>query len=236
MKAIAIVGKKKTGKTTLGLALAKHFADKGMKVGVIKHSHHGFDEAEGTDTQQYKKVASCVAAYSPTQSFVSWNKEKPLQDLLPLLDADVIIMEGGNKLGWMPRIITVREDADEKEFFPELALAQIPACTKDNPPSAAEIKRLAELVMDKGFLLPGLNCGACGRELCREFAADINAGKATRGGCKATSGKMDVTCNGMPLALNPFVSDILSAGISAMLGQLKGYTPGDLNITIKTDS
>lgn len=236
MKAVAIVGKKKTGKTTLGLALAKHFADKGLKVGVVKHSHHGFDEEEGTDTQQYKQIASCVAAYSPSQSFVSWNKEKPLQDLLPLLDADVIIMEGGNMLGWMPRFITVREDSDDKEFSPELALAQIPACTKDNSPSSDEIARLAQLVMDKGFLLPGLNCGACGRESCKDFAIDINSGKARPEGCKATSGQMDVTCNGLPLALNPFVSDILSAGISAMLSQLKGYVPGDLKITIKSGS
>ncbi|MBI9109849.1 molybdopterin-guanine dinucleotide biosynthesis protein MobB [Maridesulfovibrio ferrireducens] len=233
MKAVAIVGKKKSGKTTLGLALVQYFTDKGLKVGVIKHSHHGFDEEEGTDTQQYKQIATSVAAYSPSQSFVSWSKEKPLQDLIPLLDADVIVMEGGNKIGWMPRIITVREDDDDKDFFPELAIAQIPACTNDNPPSSEEIERLATLVMEKGFLLPGLNCGACGREFCRDFAADINAGKATLNGCKSTFGKMDVTCNDMPLALNPFVADMLSAGISGMLSQLKGYVPGDLKITIK---
>ncbi len=116
MKAIAIVGKKKTGKTTMGLALVKKLTEKGYKVGVLKHSHHGFDGAEGADTEEYKKIASCVAAYSPSESFVSWKQERTVQDLVPLMDADVIVMEGGNKVGWLPRVIMVREDNDDKNL------------------------------------------------------------------------------------------------------------------------
>ncbi|WP_035075199.1 molybdopterin-guanine dinucleotide biosynthesis protein MobB [Maridesulfovibrio zosterae] len=236
MKAIAIVGKKKTGKTTLGLALVKNLTAKGLKVGVVKHSHHGFDGAEGADTEEYKRIAASVAAYSPSQSFVSWNAERTVQDLIPLMGVDVIIMEGGNKVGWLPRIIMVREDADDKDFYPELALEQVPACTRENPPSAEEIEKLADMVMDKGFILPGLNCGECGREFCMNFVADILTGKARISGCKAMSGEMSVTCNGAELGFNPFVSDILSAGITAMLKQLKGYVPGEIEIKIKNGS
>lgn len=233
MKAIAIVGKKKTGKTTIGLALVKCLTDRGLKVGVVKHSHHGFDGAEGADTEEYKKAAAAVAAYSPSQSFVSWAREMTVQDLVPLMDVDVLVMEGGNKVGWLPRVIMVREDDDDKEFYPELALKHIPACTRDNPPTTEDVEALADLVMDKGFILPGLNCGACGREYCMHFVADILAGKARLSGCKAKSGNMSITCNGSELGFNPFVSDILSAGITAMLKQLKGYVPGDVEIRIK---
>lgn len=236
MKAIAIVGKKKTGKTTMGLALVEALNRRGLKVGVVKHSHHGFDGAEGSDTEAYKKTASSVAAYSPSQSFVSWNEERTVQDLVPLMDVDVIVMEGGNKVGWLPRVIMVREDNDDKEFYPELALKHIPACTRDNPPADEEVEALADLVMDKGFILPGLNCGECGREYCMEFVADILAGKARVSGCKAKAGSMSITCNGSELGFNPFVSDILSAGITAMLKQLKGYVPGDIEIKIKNGS
>jgi molybdopterin-guanine dinucleotide biosynthesis protein B len=233
MKAIAIVGKKKTGKTTMGLALVKKLTEKGLKVGVLKHSHHGFDGAEGADTEEYKKIASCVAAYSPSESFISWKKEHMVQDLVPLMDADVIVMEGGNKVGWLPRVIMVREDADDKEFYPELALKQIPACTPENPPSDELLEELATLVMDKGFILPGLNCGACGRDYCMDFVADIVAGKARVEGCQAMKTQMSVTCNGSELGFNPFVADMLSAGIVAMLKELKGYVPGDIEIKIK---
>ncbi|WP_319780850.1 molybdopterin-guanine dinucleotide biosynthesis protein MobB [Maridesulfovibrio sp.] len=233
MKAVAIVGKKKTGKTTMGLALVKKLTEKGYKVGVLKHSHHGFDGAEGSDTEKYKKLSSCIAAYSPSESFVSWKEERTVQDLVPLMDADIIVMEGGNKVGWLPRVIMVREDDDDKEFYPELALKQIPACSPENPPSEELLEELAELVLDKGFILPGLNCGACGREFCMDFVADIIAGKARVSGCQAMKTQMSVTCNGNELGFNPFVADMLSAGITAMLKQLKGYVPGDIEITIK---
>ncbi|WP_320007599.1 molybdopterin-guanine dinucleotide biosynthesis protein MobB [Maridesulfovibrio sp.] len=233
MKAIAIVGKKKTGKTTMGLALVKKLTEKGYKVGVLKHSHHGFDGAEGADTEEYKKIASCVAAYSPSESFVSWKQERTVQDLIPLMDADIIIMEGGNKVGWLPRVIMVREDNDDKEFYPELALRQIPACNSENPPSEELLEELADLVLEKGFLLPGLNCKACGRDYCMDFVADIIAGKARVSGCQAMKTQMSVTCNGSELGFNPFVADMLSAGITAMLQQLKGYVPGDIEIKIK---
>lgn len=233
MKAIAIVGKKKTGKTTMGLALVKKLTERGYKVGVLKHSHHGFDGAEGSDTEEYKKIASCVAAYSPSESFISWKQERTVQDLIPLMDADIIVMEGGNKVGWLPRVIMVREDNDDKEFYPELALRQIPACTPDNPPSEELLEELADLVLEKGFLLPGLNCKACGRDYCMDFVADIIAGKARVSGCQAMKTQMSVTCNGSELGFNPFVADMLSAGITAMLQQLKGYVPGDIEITIK---
>jgi molybdopterin-guanine dinucleotide biosynthesis protein B len=233
MKAISIVGCKKSGKTTLGLALTKKLTEKGFKVGVLKHSHHGFDGAEGTDTEEYKKTAVAVAAYSPEESFVSWKRERMVQDLIPLLDADILIMEGSSKEGWLPRFILADRSEDSDKFMPELAIEILPQLNREKGLDEKEIERLAELVCSRGFLLPGLNCKACGRQNCKDFAADIVAGKASAKGCKTTAGEMEVTCNGNPVALNPFVRDILSAGITAMLGQLKGYTPGELQITIK---
>lgn len=234
MRAVSIVGRKKSGKTTLGLSLVKKLSEKGLKVGVLKHSHHGFDGAEGTDTELYKAEAACVAAYSPEQSFVSWKGERMIQDLLPLMDADILIMEGSSRVGWLPRFILAEDREHAEDFLPDLALEILPALNRETGLSEGEIDRLAEMVLEKGFMLPGLNCGACGRDNCRDFAADIVAGKAAPSGCKTTEGEMTVTCNGNPLALNPFVSDILKSGITAMLGQLKGYAPGELEIRIKT--
>lgn len=236
MKAVSIVGRKKSGKTTLGLALVKNLSSRGLKVAVLKHSHHGFDGAEGTDTEEYKKYAMAVAAYSPSESFVSWQRERSVQDLIPLLGADILIIEGSNQIGWMPRIIMADSDQQVEDFQPDLSLRIIPPLKRDQGLSEDELEILATLIMEKGFILPGLNCGACRQKSCRKLAAEIVSGKASLSGCKTTagqaSGQMEVTCNGTPLDLNPFVKDILNSGITAMLSQLKGYIPGELVIKI----
>lgn len=77
MKAIAIVGKKKTGKTTMGLALVKKLTERGYKVGVLKHSHHGFDGAEGADTEEYKKSPPVWRPILPANLLFHGNKNAP---------------------------------------------------------------------------------------------------------------------------------------------------------------
>ena len=43
-------------------------------------------------------------------------------------------------------------------------------------------------------LLPGLNCGRCGRKLCANFAEDLAKGKTTMGKCPYLAGKNYLRC------------------------------------------
>ena len=104
MKAVSIVGPKNTGKTTLGLKLAKHFKQSGLTVAAAKFSHHGFDWQD-TDTTEYARICDAVAGLGPSETFVHWTDHRFLPDILPLLTADVLIVEGGKKLGFLPRIL-----------------------------------------------------------------------------------------------------------------------------------
>lgn len=235
MQAIALVGTKKTGKTALGLALVQELLARGKTVAVAKHTRHHFDRPD-TDTGRYAALGVQVVGISPGDSFVRWPRERFLPDLLPLLDADVLVVEGGKDLGWLPRVLLVDDPARAGDLSPELALACWTAEGLKALPGLPEVDTpadLASLVLDRGFLLPGLDCEACGRADCRGLAADIVAGKSRTLDCRSTGPDLTVTVAGHPLALNPFVAKLMAAGIAAQLSTLKGYAPGDIQISIQ---
>ena len=64
MKAVGIVGYKKSEKTTLGVLLARELSGRGHRVGVVKHASCAIDFAE-SDTSKYRVYASVVCATSP---------------------------------------------------------------------------------------------------------------------------------------------------------------------------
>jgi molybdopterin-guanine dinucleotide biosynthesis adapter protein len=233
MRAIAVVGYKKSGKTTLAMELADALKKMGNSVTMVKHSHHGFDEKAETDTSRFRTRADMVMGFSPGGSFVSWPGERPLTELLPLVTTDFLVLEGGKTLGLMPRIIIAEDEATAQDLDPELALAAYGDHALDEIMATRDVAGLARIVAKAGFLLPGLDCGACGRTNCRGLAVDIVAGTATVADCKAMNNSIRITVSGQPLPLNPFVERILRSGILGMLSELKGYTAGKVDIHIE---
>lgn len=232
MFAAAVVGYKKSGKTTLCEALGRHFQQAGLQVAAVKCSHHDALDAPGTDTERLGKVYASVAAVLPGQAAVFWNRRRYVPDLLPLLDAQGLIVEGCKQLGWLPRVLVLRDPAEAAELRPELALCTYGPVTTDSLPAVQDVDELAALIKDKGFALPGLDCGDCGRDDCAALAADILAGKATPETCQARKPEFSINVNGQPLAMNGFVRDMIAGGIMGMLGQLKGFGPGNVEISI----
>lgn len=233
MRAIAVVGYKKSGKTTLALELAEALKKMGQSVTLVKHSHHGFDEKAETDTARFRTSADMVMGFSPGGSFVSWPEERSLADLIPLVRTDFLVLEGGKTQGIMPRIIIAPDEATANDLDPELALAAYGDEAFAGLMATRDVAGLARIAKGSGFLLPGLDCGACGRENCRGLAVDIVAGEASVDDCKALSGSLRITVGGKPLPLNPFVERILKSGIQGMLAELKGFGPGPVDIHIE---
>ncbi|MDR3641787.1 MAG: molybdopterin-guanine dinucleotide biosynthesis protein MobB [Humidesulfovibrio sp.] len=233
MQAIAVVGYKKSGKTTLALELAEALKKLGLSVTLVKHSHHGFDEKAETDTARFRASADMVMGFSPGGSFVSWPGERALADLIPLVNTDFLVLEGGKTLGVMPRIIIAEDEATAADLDPELALAVYGDHALGELMATRDVAGLARIAKSGGFLLPGLDCGACGRQDCRGLAVDIVAGEATVEDCKALSGSLRINVGGKPLPLNPFVERILKSGIKGMLSELKGFGPGAVDIHLE---
>jgi molybdopterin-guanine dinucleotide biosynthesis adapter protein len=230
MRAIAVVGYKKSGKTTLALELASELKKLGHSVTLAKHSHHGFDEKADTDTARFRARADMVLGFSPGGSFVSWPGERSLQDLLPLVNTGFLVLEGGKTLGIMPRILIASDEPTAQDLDPELALAAYGDAAVEGLMATRDVAGLARIASHEGFLLPGLDCGACGRKDCRSLAADIVAGEAVLADCKAQNGSLRISVNGQPLPLNPFVERMLRSGLLGMLGELKGFSPGAVDI------
>lgn len=233
MKAISLVGPKNSGKTTLGLKLAAHFKKQGLVVAAAKFSHHGFDWQD-TDTAQYAELCTAVAGLGPSETFVHWTDKRFLPDILPLLTADVLIVEGGKSLGYLPRILCLNGDLSDGTdwLLPELALATYGDQTLPDIPAHSDITELANIILEKGFFLPGMDCETCGRPDCKGLAVDIVQGKTTTKACLAMHNSIEVDINGAPLGMKPFVEDIVSASIREMVRTLKGYSPGKCTITL----
>jgi len=235
MRAVNIVGFKDTGKTTLAVELLRELTALGISAGALKFTHQAGLDKPGTDTARLLEVSPAVAAVGASESAIFWRAKKSLAEMLPLLGQEMLVVEGGKALTVMGRIVIAQNEAEARELCAGengLALAVYGPVGVDGVPAVRDVRELARVVSERAFLLPGLDCGACGRENCRALAVDIVAGRASAADCAATTGELSITVDGVALALNPFVARIFRAGIAAMLRELKGYSPGDVHITL----
>ena len=236
MRAVNIVGFKDTGKTTLCVELIRELTAVGIQAAALKFTHQTELDKPGTDTAKLFEVSPAVAAVGGHESAIFWRAGKSLADMLPLLGQEMLVAEGGKSLTVMPRIVIARSGAEARELGAGdngLALAVYGPEGVDGTPPVRDAKELARRVSGRAFLLPGLDCGACGWTDCRALAVEIVAGRADASECVALVGEMSVTVNGAALALNPFVARILRAGLTAMLRELKGYAAGDIHISLR---
>lgn len=236
MRAVNIVGFKNTGKTTLCAGVIRELSARGVRAGALKFTHQAALDKSGTDTAKLLEVAPVAAAIGESESAVFWREKKSLADMLPLIGQEMLVVEGGKPLTVMPRIVIARSAAEARELGAGeggLALAVYGPQGVDSVPAMTDISELARLVDERSFLLPGLDCGGCGRADCRELAVEIVAGKAQLSDCTAVGGDISITVAGAELPLNPFVGRIFLSGLTAMLGELKGFGPGEIVIRLR---
>ena len=167
---------------------------------------------------------------------IHWGHPCFLRDLVPLLDADILLVEGGKAIGWLPRVLCLRTTPELltalpegcRALRPELALATYGDNTLPGLPSftVETLDALVDLIQERSFMLPGLDCGACGETDCAAMVRRIVAGEKKPGDCVAARGSIEVTVNGQAIGLNPFTAQMLSGGVKGMLGALKGMVPG----------
>lgn len=106
---ISIVGKSGSGKTTLLTGLVTEFKRRGLRVAVIKHSHHDFKlDTQGKDTWRLAQAGSELVAFSSPQTVAylrKMDKEASLEEISQLVgeDFDIVLTEGYDK-GHCPKI------------------------------------------------------------------------------------------------------------------------------------
>jgi len=207
------------------LELAKELTARGRKVAAVKFTHHGLD-LDGTDTSRFAQECVSVAGIGPKTTTLLWNSARQLQDIFPLLGADIVLVEGGKSLTWLPRIVVLGSGEDESMLGNGLALASWGEGDLPGVGKASSVEELATLTENRAFALPGLDCGACGRDSCLDLAREIVAGTADVHACSSMRAKLCVRVGGQQLALNPFIDRLVTGTIRGLLTELKGNVPG----------
>lgn len=218
MRAVAIVGKDAEVRSRLCTSLARVMKERGITCALVCGG--GVDTGNGP----FESLAR-VSAAGVT---VSWPDGKSLEDLVPHLGAEFIFFDGGGERR-MPRILLPGHDENERP----LAMASN-GCDVDGVKRVDDIDALVTVLLERAFLLPGLDCGSCGQEECDGMALEIVAGRVTLEECVALSPPFEVSVGGKDMAMNPFVAGSFKAVVRAMLEQLKGYAPGPVRIRMDT--
>ncbi len=119
---ISIVGTSDSGKTVLLEQLIPEIRKRGYRVGVIKHSVHGFDfDHEGKDSWRHKQAgAQAVILSSPTHLAMvrEVGQELTIDEIVSgfLGDMDIVLTEGYKK-EIKPKIEVFRKDSLHKDML-----------------------------------------------------------------------------------------------------------------------
>jgi len=158
---VSIVGKSKSGKTTLMEGLIRELKSRGCRVGTIKHTPQGmaFDVPD-KDSWRHVQAGSEVTAISSPDKVVLIKPITPaltIDEIARLIgeDCDIILAEGF-KQGSAPKIEVHRREVGS----PLSAVKKLIAIATDEPLetktrqfSLQDIKGLADL-LEKGFIKP----------------------------------------------------------------------------------
>jgi formylmethanofuran dehydrogenase subunit E len=154
---VSFIGRSNSGKTTLLEKVISELKSKGYRVGVIKHSPHGFDiDREGKDSWRFLDAGGTVVGVcSPSRValFDNVDKEPSLTELQKLFQGKVdILLTEGYKTSDTPKIIVAPKESNGEGLTykgetlavvsPELSLLGIPEF------SSAEVLRIVNLLVD----------------------------------------------------------------------------------------
>jgi molybdopterin-guanine dinucleotide biosynthesis adapter protein len=162
---ISIVGKKRSGKTTLLEKLIPELKLRGYRVGTVKHDSHGFDiDHEGKDTYRHKACgAEAVMISCPWKLSLikDTSEEVPVTHLVSryMNDMDIVLTEGYKRAG-MPQVEVFRCTAHDAPLHVKGEESSLIAVLSDRPVDLGvpnldidNVQALADLIVER-YLAP----------------------------------------------------------------------------------
>ncbi|MCL0034803.1 molybdopterin-guanine dinucleotide biosynthesis protein B [Dehalococcoidia bacterium] len=205
---VCIVGRPKSGKTTLMKGLIAEFKQRGYRVATIKHVAHRFDlDVPGNDSWEHSQAGSdCVVLSSPHKVAIIEHVEHDLSpaELMRFISGDFdIVLAEGFKHADQPKIEVHRREIGELVCLPQELMAVVTDEPLGSVPqfSMNDISRVADHI-EQHVLAP------------KEEAEAI------------------LFIDDEPVPLNPFVQNFLLKTIRGMASSLK-TEPRSINIVIR---
>lgn len=239
LRAIAVVGYRKSGKTTVVEGLVKELVRRGYKVGTVKHVREkGFSiDQQGKDTWRHAQAgASTVICIAPREVATISRRPAKLEEVLRALRGlDFVIIEGFRKASGIPKVAVARSISEARELADEFTVA----CVGHRKPwlplfKHDEAKKLADLLEQRvPPLLPGIDCRRCGYQSCKEFSLAVIAGRERWNGCPALRERVVLTVDGRRVHLNPFIQELISGTLDGMLSALKGVKGKEIELKVR---
>lgn len=152
MKAVCIAGWSDSGKTTLIERLIPLLMGRGLRVGVVKHTHHSFSmDQHGSDTDRYRgSGAAAVVLAAPDGTALLDSRPMNLAQTLALMpDMDLILVEGFDREAHLPTLEVWRtQDAPFRscEEWRCAVITDLPCETKLPVFSPSDIDAIADFI------------------------------------------------------------------------------------------
>lgn len=162
-KALSIVGLSGSGKTELICRLLDWLVRRGLKVAVLKHTHHDDLGDQGKDTWRFRQAgARAVALAAPGLLQVShaFPEEPPLPMILASLNPEVdLILVEGYKSGPLPKIVVLHPRSEKR--LPDLTQV-IALVGPESAAAAVPVFQPDEVEAIGAFILSHLGLGGPG--------------------------------------------------------------------------
>ncbi len=106
---VQIIGTSGSGKTLTVTRVTERLSRRGLRVAVLKHSHHPID-LSGKDTDRYRRSGAGLVLFA-SHGLTLMADIDPLQ-ILPYLPVDVALIEGYHRRSLTPHRFRVRDSRD----------------------------------------------------------------------------------------------------------------------------
>jgi len=231
MKCVGVVNCSGKNEVLLMEKLSDELRGRDYKVALVEHvtKLNDFPEKKtDTTSDSLHTVVNCF----PDKTTFSFDNAMSLDGILALIDADYVLINGFEKDKSYPRVVMLDEHTKDKDRLTGLEIAGYGTAHSSSFPVTQNITQLIDIIEEKSFKLPNLNCKACGLDSCYDFAKEIVEGNRQLNECVSLNPDVTIEIDGVSLPVNPFISGIVEKTIRALVSSFKGYKKGRIEISI----